>query len=190
MMAGSSTNSKDSIGRRLGIKRLGKAEMLENEIIARQRGYKWHPGDNVKGTKDHTLHAKMEGILGWSKDQYSRKKRTYIHLIPQEIPNRKFPTPPPFVYHPELFPELAEHNHKPYNFEIPKSKYRRVRNPSPLKAKQVPKGQEQRVEVKTMTPELFKFHGKNIYESYDAQKVENFQWDLNDKFKAHFGSAR
>ena len=39
MMAGSTNNSKDSAGRRLGIKRFGQAEILENEIIARQRGF-------------------------------------------------------------------------------------------------------------------------------------------------------
>ena len=107
MMAGSTSNKKDSAGRRLGIKRFGQAEVLENEIVARQRGFKWHPGENVKYGRDHTLHSDTEGILGWSKDSYARKKRTYIHVIPQEIPNRKFPAPPPFVYHPELFPELA-----------------------------------------------------------------------------------
>ena len=120
MMAGSTNNKKDSAGRRLGIKRWGNAEVLENEIIARQRGYQWHPGNNVHSGKDHTLHSSVEGILAWSKDPFARKRRSIMHVIPQEIPNRKFPAPPPFVYHPELYPEFAQHNPSPTNFEIPK----------------------------------------------------------------------
>ena len=41
-------------------------------------------------------------------------------MIPMEMPNRRFPVPPPFVYHPELFPELAGNNPAPKNFTIPK----------------------------------------------------------------------
>ena len=164
MMAGSTSNKKDSAGRRLGIKRFGQAEVLENEIVARQRGLQWHPGNNMSAGKDHTLHATIEGVLGWSKDQYSRKRRTYIHVIPQEIPNRKLPPPPPFMYHPELFPELALNNPPPSNFEIPKAKGpKRVRTPSPLKAQLVEKPQRIDLKLSGMRPELFKFHGAAIY---------------------------
>ena len=45
--------------------------------------------------------------------------------------------PPPFVYHPQLYPELAKNNPQPTNFEIPKKKSKKVRNPNPLKAKVV-----------------------------------------------------
>jgi large subunit ribosomal protein L27 len=47
MMAGSTNNKKDSAGRRLGIKKFGAAETMENEIVARQRGLQWHAGDHV-----------------------------------------------------------------------------------------------------------------------------------------------
>ncbi len=60
MMAGSTNNKKDSAGRRLGIKRFGQAEVLENEIVARQRGFKWHPGDHMHSGKDHTIHSSVE----------------------------------------------------------------------------------------------------------------------------------
>ena len=63
MMAGSTSNSKDSAGRRLGIKKFGQAEVLENEIIARQRGYQWHPGNHVHSGKDHTLHSTVEVLI-------------------------------------------------------------------------------------------------------------------------------
>ena len=128
----------------------------------------------------------FQGILGWSKDPYSRKRRSFIHVIPQEIPNRKFPAPPPFVYHPELFPELALQNPAPTNFEIPKPKTnKKVRNPSPLKAKVVDAANVQRIEIKTMTPKLFKYHGKNAYEHYDPETTENFQFNLHSMFKKH-----
>ena len=87
-MGGSTNNTKDSAGRRLGIKRWGAAEVRKGDILARQRGYKWHPGDNTKGTKDHTIHATTEGVMAWSKDKYSFKKRNRIHIIPRETPNR------------------------------------------------------------------------------------------------------
>ena len=63
MMAGSTNNKKDSAGRRLGIKRLGQAEVLNNEILARQRGMKWHAGDHTHTGKDHTIHASVEVII-------------------------------------------------------------------------------------------------------------------------------
>ena len=59
-MAGSTSNSKDSAGRRLGIKKWGRAEVLENEILLRQRGFKWRPGHHVHYGKDHTIHASTE----------------------------------------------------------------------------------------------------------------------------------
>jgi len=42
-----------------------------------------------------------------------------MHIIPMEHPNRRFPTPPPFVWHPDLFPKLSQNNPEPSNFEIP-----------------------------------------------------------------------
>ena len=83
------------------------------------------------------------------------------------------------MYHPELFPELAANNPAPSNLEIPTPKGpKRVRKPQPLKAKVMAQGQEQRVEIKTMTPELLKFHAGSIYSSYDADKLDTFQHDL------------
>lgn len=91
IMAGSTNNKSDSAGRRLGIKRWGNAEVRKGEIIAKQRGFKWHPGQNVKASKDHTIHAAVEGKVAWSRDRYAYKKRQRINVIPQETPNRQFP---------------------------------------------------------------------------------------------------
>ena len=95
------------------------------------------------------------------------------------------------MYHPELFPELAASNPAPSNLEIPTPKGpKRVRFPQPLKAKVVAAGQEQRVEIKTMTPELLKFHAGSVFTTYDADKLDTFQQDLSSKFKRHFSASR
>ena len=60
---GSSRNGRDSAGQRLGLKIFGGEAVLAGNIIARQRGTKWHAGRNVGVGKDHTLFAKIEGKL-------------------------------------------------------------------------------------------------------------------------------
>ena len=60
---GSSRNGRDSAGRRLGIKKYGGEQVIPGNIIARQRGTKWHPGDNVGLGKDHTIFSLVDGIV-------------------------------------------------------------------------------------------------------------------------------
>jgi large subunit ribosomal protein L27 len=60
---GSSRNGRDSAGQRLGLKIFGGEAVLAGNIIARQRGTKWHAGRNVGVGKDHTLFAKIAGKL-------------------------------------------------------------------------------------------------------------------------------
>jgi large subunit ribosomal protein L27 len=64
---GSSNNGRDSIGRRLGVKKFGGEQVLAGNIIVRQRGTKWYPGENVGMGKDHTLFALVEGQVKFSK---------------------------------------------------------------------------------------------------------------------------
>lgn len=52
---GSSSNGRDSIGRRLGVKKFGGESVISGNIIIRQRGTKFHPGENVGMGKDHTI---------------------------------------------------------------------------------------------------------------------------------------
>ena len=76
---GSSRNGRDSAGRRLGIKKYGGEAVEPGNIIARQRGTKWHPGENVGMGKDHTLFALVEGRVAF------RKKggdRTFVSVEP------------------------------------------------------------------------------------------------------------
>ena len=58
---GSSRNGRDSAGRRLGVKKSGGQSVLAGNIIIRQRGTKWHPGDGVGIRKGNTLFAQREG---------------------------------------------------------------------------------------------------------------------------------
>ena len=58
---GSSNNGRDSEGRRLGVKKFGGEAVIPGNIIIRQRGTKYHPGQNVGLGKDHTIFATSEG---------------------------------------------------------------------------------------------------------------------------------
>ena len=61
--AGSSRNGRDSQSKRLGVKRFGGEFVIPGNIIVRQRGTKFHPGENVGIGKDHTLFAVTEGFV-------------------------------------------------------------------------------------------------------------------------------
>jgi large subunit ribosomal protein L27 len=79
---GSSRNGRDSAGRRLGVKKYGGQEVEPGQIIVRQRGTKWHPGLNVGIGKDHTIFAKITGIVEYVKS--ARNNRTFIN-VKQEV---------------------------------------------------------------------------------------------------------
>ena len=66
---GSSKNGRDSAGRRLGIKKFGGEAVIPGNIIARQRGTKWHPGTNVGLGKDHTIFALINGEVKFGKKE-------------------------------------------------------------------------------------------------------------------------
>lgn len=64
---GSSRNGRDSAGRRLGVKKFGSQGVVAGNIIVRQRGTKFYPGDNVGMGKDHTLFALTEGRVAFAR---------------------------------------------------------------------------------------------------------------------------
>ena len=70
---GSSRNGRDSAGRRLGVKKYGGEKVLPGNIIVRQRGTKYYPGDNVGIGKDHTIFAVKRGTVSF-KTKSSGKK--------------------------------------------------------------------------------------------------------------------
>ncbi len=74
---GSSRNGRDSESKRLGVKRFGGERVLAGNIIVRQRGTKFHPGDNVGIGRDHTLFALIAGAVAFTK---KRGGRCYVSI--------------------------------------------------------------------------------------------------------------
>ena len=75
---GSSRNGRDSAGRRLGVKKFGGESVVSGNIIVRQRGTKWWPGNNVGIGKDHTIFATSDGKVKFHR---GLKGRTFISII-------------------------------------------------------------------------------------------------------------
>jgi large subunit ribosomal protein L27 len=76
---GSSSNGRDSEGRRLGIKRYAGQKVTAGTIICRQRGTKWHPGKNVGLGRDHTIFATVDGIVSFV--QKGPRDLVYIDIL-------------------------------------------------------------------------------------------------------------
>ena len=75
---GSTRNGRDSEGRRLGVQKSGGEAVIPGNIIIRQRGTKYRPGDNVGLGKDHTIFATAEGRV-----EFKRKAddRVYVSVV-------------------------------------------------------------------------------------------------------------
>ena len=71
---GSTRNGRDSNPKRLGVKRFGGEKVLGGTIIVRQRGTKIHAGENVGVGVDHTLFAKINGVVTFERLDKKRKK--------------------------------------------------------------------------------------------------------------------
>ena len=79
--AGSSKNGRDSIGRRLGLKKFGGELVIPGNIILRQRGTKFHTGENVGIGKDHTIFALKKGIVIFKK---KKRDKVYVSVEPKQ----------------------------------------------------------------------------------------------------------
>ena len=80
---GSSRNGRDSESKRLGVKLFGGQRASAGNIIVRQRGTKFHPGENVGMGKDHTLFAMADGKVAF---KHSAKGRTYVAIETVQVP--------------------------------------------------------------------------------------------------------
>ena len=76
---GSSRNGRDSDGRRLGVKKFGGEQVIPGNIIVRQRGTTWFPGNGVGMGTDHTIFAVVEGRVTYKK---GFKGRTFVSVLP------------------------------------------------------------------------------------------------------------
>ncbi|MGE5385160.1 MAG: 50S ribosomal protein L27 [Betaproteobacteria bacterium] len=77
---GSSRNGRDSESQRLGVKRYGGQVVLAGNIIVRQRGTEFHPGENVGMGKDHTLFALKDGTVQFAIK--GAKNRRTVSIVP------------------------------------------------------------------------------------------------------------
>lgn len=75
---GSTKNGRDSISKRLGVKKYGGEVVKAGNIIVRQRGTKFHPGENVGRGGDDTLFAKADGQVVFARS----RGRKFVHIEP------------------------------------------------------------------------------------------------------------
>lgn len=78
---GSTRNGRDSEAKRLGVKKYGGQVVLAGNILVRQRGTKFHPGNNVGCGRDHTLFAKADGVVEFAVK--GPKNRKYVNVVAQ-----------------------------------------------------------------------------------------------------------
>lgn len=76
---GSTRNGRDSESKRLGVKRFGGESVLAGNIIVRQRGTRFHAGDNMGIGKDHTLFALADGKVQF--EVKGPKNRKYVSIV-------------------------------------------------------------------------------------------------------------
>jgi large subunit ribosomal protein L27 len=76
---GSTKNGRDSESKRLGLKKFGGQAVLAGNIIVRQRGTQYHPGENVGIGTDHTLFAKAHGRVLFRKK--GPEQKTFVSVV-------------------------------------------------------------------------------------------------------------
>lgn len=79
--AGSSKNGRESESKRLGVKKFGGEHVIPGNIIIRQRGTKYHPGNNVGIGKDHTIYALTEGEVNFTTGRNNKK---FVNVVTAE----------------------------------------------------------------------------------------------------------
>ncbi len=84
---GSTRNGRDSRSKRLGVKLYGGQVTNPGQIIVRQRGLKWEPGENVAVAGDDSLYAKVAGVIRFSQKRIMsfsghRNRKTLVHVDP------------------------------------------------------------------------------------------------------------
>jgi large subunit ribosomal protein L27 len=89
---GSTDNGRDSKSKRLGVKLFGGQTAKAGNIIVRQRGTKFHAGENVYLAKDYTLHAAVDGKVVFKK---KKMDRTFVSVLPAEVAVAEMPAPAP-----------------------------------------------------------------------------------------------
>ena len=76
---GTSRNGRDSAGKRLGVKTFAGEQVVAGSIIVRQRGTKFHTGDNVGIGRDHTIYSLIDGVVSF---EHARKDTKRVNVDP------------------------------------------------------------------------------------------------------------
>lgn len=80
---GSTKNNRESISKRLGVKLYGGQSAISGNIIIRQRGTKYHPGEGVGLGKDHTIYATRDGIVTFTTKKNNKKVVNVLPIVDQ-----------------------------------------------------------------------------------------------------------
>lgn len=87
------------------MKKLGGNMVFPNDVLVRQKGFKFKPGINTRVGKDFTIHSMVEGRVKFTKEyEIMRKEKrriTTIHVLPEITPKKSTLTTNLFCYHPE-----------------------------------------------------------------------------------------
>ncbi|KAF8275058.1 ribosomal L27 protein-domain-containing protein [Lactarius quietus] len=78
---GSVRNHGGSPGKRLGVKKFSDQYVIPGNIIVRQRGTQFHPGQHVKMGRDHTLYATVPGYVRFYKEKWMRGERKFVGIV-------------------------------------------------------------------------------------------------------------
>lgn len=84
---GTTNNGRDSRAKRRGVKRFGSQSVAAGEILVRQKGFKFRPGENTHMGKDWTIHASLDGAVRFTKKKVTKfngnkEWATVIHIDP------------------------------------------------------------------------------------------------------------
>lgn len=97
---GSTQNGRDSNAKRLGVKMFGGQTVRAGNILVRQRGTRFHAGENVYMGKDYTLHAAVDGTIVFRR---RRLNRTFVSVVPFQTATEPVDLPPPVAPQPDKF---------------------------------------------------------------------------------------
>ena len=106
-----------------------------------------------------------------------------MHVIPMEMPNRRFPAPPPFAYHPELFPDFAQKNPEPTDLWY-HGKDKTHKAKQPIRASVVENPFHFKVQA-SMTPQVFAAHQTQYAHKHEpeSQELADFRSEMHEKLK-------
>ena len=87
---GSTKNGRDSPGQRLGLKKFGGEVVKPGNIIIRQRGHKYHHGENTKMGRDHTIYAVADGWVKFTFNKEKKREVVSVTMVNPNIPKTNF----------------------------------------------------------------------------------------------------